>query len=736
MKITRYGSLLAAAFLLHAATSFAQPSPQAGAAGQAPAQPAAAAAASPEPGDTAGNIADFTLRGTSFTDGSDEARFMRYRDLRNGGTLDFLRFAKSTDTQMYGVQADHLGYRDTRVSAAINSFGRVKAAFEFNQIPLFFSDTTKTSFSQETGSPNILRLPDSIQSNMQNLPAAQKATFYSSLDAQATPFDLRLKRSIADFKATYSATKSIDFNIALRSTAKEGNQPWAGTFGFSDAVELPAPIDTRTTDLGLGLEWANGRGSARVGYDGSFFRNTLDTLVWDNPLRITDSPTAGPLQGRMSIWPNSTLNTGSVSGLLNLPGRSRATAYISVGNWTQDNPLIPFTVNSALPVISLSRPTSDAKARVTSMNYSFNSRPVEDVSFTARYRTYDFDNRTPVFGVTQTVAYDTSVAPFAEGGTSPYSLDRKTFDADVSYTPYRFTAFRAGYTREKIEQTFRSFDTTTEDVVRLSADATGITWMTVRAVYEHGRRVGAGFDEQALDDIGEQTSLRQFDISDRTSNRVSLILQVTPASAFSINGLVSAGNEDRGAGVFGLRSNDNQGYQIGFDYVPKPSVSLGASYEWERYTSLQASRQANPGVQFDDPTRDWTTHGDDTASTFNASLDLIKLLRKTDVRMAYDLSHARSLYIYGIPPNSTLAPPVQLPAVVNELQRATVDVRYHFTKHVGAGVVYWYDKYTVNDFAMNPQTLNTIAQPSFLMIGYMYRPYTANTFSGRFTYYW
>jgi hypothetical protein len=186
--------------------------------------------------------------------------------------------------------------------------------------------------------------------------------------------------------------------------------------------------------------------------------------------------------------------------------------------------------------------------------------------------------------------------------------------------------------------------------------------------------------------------------------------------------------------VFGLRSNDNQGYQIVFDYVPNPSVSLGASYEWEKYTPLQASRQANPGVQFDDPTRDWTTHADDTASTLNASLDLIKLLRKTDIRMAYDLSHARSLYIYGIPPNSTLAPPVQLPPVVNELQRATVDVRYHFTKHVGAGVVYWYDKYTVNDFAMNPQTLNTIAQPSFLMIGYIYRPYPANTFSGRFTY--
>ena len=64
------------------------------------------------------------------------------------------------------------------------------------------------------------------------------------------------------------------------------------------------------------------------------------------------------------------------------------------------------------------------------------------------------------------------------------------------------------------------------------------------------------------------------------------------------------------------------------------------------------------------------------------------------------MSHAESLYVYGLAPNTTLAPVVQLPAVVNELQRATVDVRYHFTSHFGAGLVYWYDKYAVNDFAL------------------------------------
>ena len=80
-----------------------------------------------------------------------------------------------------------------------------------------------------------------------------------------------------------------------------------------------------------------------------------------------------------------------------------------------------------------------------------------------------------------------------------------------------------------MEETFRTFDTTTENTARVSADLTGISWLSIRAVYEHGKRVGSGFDEQALDDIGEQVSLRQFDISNRDTDRFSTIVQVMPA---------------------------------------------------------------------------------------------------------------------------------------------------------------------------------------------------------------
>jgi MtrB/PioB family decaheme-associated outer membrane protein len=689
--------------------------------------PAAATVGVPDLGSS--NFIDFGLRGTVFADDSDQARFQRYRDLRNGPTVDLFRLSRATDTRAVTVQADHLGYRDQRYSASYNNYGKLKASFEWNQIPLFYSQDTATLYA--SGSPGVLRIDDVVQASLEN----RTATLAEAVGG-AQPFDLRHSRDVLNLNLTYSATDVLDWTVLFRSTSKTGNQPWAGPFGFSNAVELAVPIDTRTTELGTALEWANRHGMARLGYDGSFFRNSISTLTWDNPLRLTDSATAGSSQGRMALWPDSNMNAANATAMLNLPWRSRATAYLSVGSWTQNDQLIPFTVNSALPIIPVERATAEAEARVTAMTYSFTSKPSRPLWFSARYRSYDFDNRTPLLNVPSTVAYDASIGSFAGASTSPHSFTRRTFDADASLTPTRHAAFGIGYTREQVDQTFRSFDTTSEDAVRISADATGLNWLIVRAVYEHRKRVGSGFDEQALDDIGEQISLRQFDIADRNSDRFSGIVQITVVSALSFNAMASVGREDRSPSGFGLRSNNNHAYSAGADYVPGDTVSLGIAYTYEQYDALQASRQANPGVQFDDPTRDWTTDSADRAHTVTASMDVLKLWAKTDVRVAYDFSHAMSQYVYGLAPNSTLAPVVQLPKVINAFQRATADVRYYLTRHLAASGSLWFDRYRVDDFALDSKTLATLAQPSFVVLGSLYRPYTASTITGRLTYLW
>jgi MtrB/PioB family decaheme-associated outer membrane protein len=723
-------------------------------AGGAAAQNGAPPAAQPDVAKTTGgslaefpllNQIDIGLRGTSYGSDSDPARYQRYRDLRDGGTVDRFRLFKDTNEYRYALQADHIGYRDQRFSGSYTNFGKVKASFEWNQIPLFYSQDTRTLY--DTSTPGTLQLNDSIQSGIQN----KTLTLANALNG-ASAFDLRTRRDIANGNLIYSVTPNVDLAFTLRNTQKQGGYPWGGSFGIGGAIatELPVPVDHRTTDLGTSLEYSNDRGYARLAYDGSFFRNNVTTMVWDNPSRVTDSPTAGPAQGRMALWPNTDMNSVSASGGLKLPGHSRASAYISLGNLSNNAALLPFTINTALVSPPLDRSTADVTARVTAMNYLFTSRPVNTVWFSARYRQYEFDNRTVPFEIRNSVNYDTTIVALNKE-SEPFSQTRHTFDADATYSPIRHVGFRAGYTREDVDRTYRIVEKTTEDIGRASVDLTGLSWLSLRGVFEHSKRRGTPVDGLELLSIGEQPTLRQYDISDRDQDRFSTIIMVTPVSQFSVNTTVSFGRQEYPGTNFGLRNNDNHVYSLGFDYVPADKVSMGLTYGFEKYTALQASRTASPlpantvaflndpTQQWNDPRRDWTDDSADRVHTVDASIDLLKLITKTDVKVAYSFSRAESTYTYGLAPSTVIAAPVQLSPVMNELQRATVDGRYFVTRHFALGAVYWFDKYKVDDFALSP--VSSLAQPAtatpaLMMLGYFYRPYTANTVMGRITYLW
>jgi MtrB/PioB family decaheme-associated outer membrane protein len=691
------------------------------------------------------NQIDLGVRGTAFGPGSDISRYQRYRDLRDGAVLDRLRVSKDTDVFRYNLQADNVGYRDQRYSATYQNFGKVKASFEWNQIPLYYSQTTSTLYDQS--SPGLLTMSDAVQSGIQN-----KTTTLNTALLGATAFDLRTQRDVASFAMTYSATPNVDLNVTFRNTQKTGAYPWGGSFGISGAVatELPVPVDHRTTDVGTYVEYANDRGFARFGYDGSFFHNNVSTLVWDNPMRATDSPTAGPVQGRIALWPNTEMNTLSASGGLNLPGRSHATAFLSVAGLTNNNPLLPYTINTALASPALARPNSDVKARVTAMNYTFTSRPVTSLWFSARYRQYEVDNQTVPFETTNSVNYDTAIVALNQA-SEPFGSIRHTFDADATYSPFRYVGFRAGYTREDIDRTYRIVEKTTEDIGRVSVDLTGLGWMTVRGVFEHSKRTGSPVDQLELLSIGEQPTLRQYDISDRDQNRFNAIVTLLPVSQFSINGTAGVGSVDYPGTNFGLRSGDSRFYSIGFDYVPADKVSLGLNYGWEKFSALEASRSANPlpantpiwlldpTQQFNDPRRDWTDSSADHTDTITGSMDLIKLIPRIDIKLAFDYSRSESTYTYGLAPNTVLPTPVPLTPVVNELQRGTLDGRYFLTRRLALGLVYWYDRYRVDDFALSP--VASLAQPAtgtptLMMLGYFYAPYSANTVMARMTYLW
>src|SRR4051812_19457950 len=68
----------------------------------------------------AGGRVDVGFRGTAFSDDSDEARYQRYRDLRNGPFIEAFSWGASDARRYWDVRSTHVGYRDQQYAANFN----------------------------------------------------------------------------------------------------------------------------------------------------------------------------------------------------------------------------------------------------------------------------------------------------------------------------------------------------------------------------------------------------------------------------------------------------------------------------------------------------------------------------------------------------------------------------------------------------------------------------------------
>jgi MtrB/PioB family decaheme-associated outer membrane protein len=701
---------------------------------------------------------DFGVRGTNLS--GDGARFERYRDLGNGLFVDSLNIDHQTNGWFSDLRGAHLGGLDQRLTGHLVRPGKLKIYGQWDQIPMLFSRTTQTMFV--TTAPGVLRIPDLIQSTVQATPS-QITTMVQQFDR---PFTLQLRRHVAEGGFEYMANRDLTIHLNIRNTDKQGAIPYGGSFGHSSFVETPAPVEHNLLDVDAGGEYVRGHALARVGYTASIFHNDITSFIFDNPYRLTDT-TSAPSAGRSSLPPSSTFNDVNAMFRYTLPRRTVVMAYVSVGSLKDAGaPIMPNTINSATTgLLPLDRTTVEGAARTKGVNFNFSSKPVAYLAVNVKYKLFDYDNRTPVFNMTQRIAYDnapSAIAATAPVESEPFGVKRHSFDADVTVTRGALANAGAGFSRIVEDRTFRLFSSTTENTARAVFDAVSTRWFTVRTKFEHSTKRGV-LDEEVFNDMtglpacaptnptacAEQPGMRHFDIADRDRNRFTVLGSVTPRSSIGLRASAATGHDNYLNSTFGLLDNKHRIYSAGIDLMPSERVIADFSYSFEKYDALSRSRQANPTVDFFDPARNWSTNGADRVHSVIGSLDFTKIHDKVDLRFSVDYNRARSLYVYGTGPiadrtlpeetdvvASTLPPPTQLPLVKSETLRGTFDLMYSLTDRISVGFSYWYDQYRVTDFTLDAQANPTLDKGNALLLGYIYRPYTANTCWGRILYRW
>jgi hypothetical protein len=377
---------------------------------------------------------DFGFRATDI-DG-DAARFQRFRDWRDGAFLSRFNFERERNDWAFSAEAYNVGYRDQRFVGDFQKFAKVKASFLWDQVPLYMSADSRSLFTHSGG--GNLTIPSAVRTGI-----ATGTSTLAAAQSGLTSFDLRNRRDTGAFNFVYSGSRELDLTFNLKSVRREGATLMNGTLGTPGGrtYELAVPLDHRSTDVTMQVEWANQKRRFSAGYTGSWFDNQIPTITWDNPFSVRDAASA-PAQGRMAVFPNSTAHAVNTAGSVRLPGRSRANAFVSVGTWRQNETLLPPTSNTALAAPGLSRTTADAEARIVAMNYGFTSRPSKYIGVNARYRFYDYGNRTPEFSTTSMVVSDLSLG--AAQHSSPASFNRQNFDVDVILEPVAFATLTVG----------------------------------------------------------------------------------------------------------------------------------------------------------------------------------------------------------------------------------------------------------------------------------------------------
>jgi MtrB/PioB family decaheme-associated outer membrane protein len=590
---------------------------------------------------------------------TESSKFEEYREVPDGALLSFFGLSSVTDGGRYVITGEDVGQRDARytIEAERGDFG---INVVYDQIPHQFGNDARTLL-QET-SRGRFEISDTLQRSFQTSLEQQRALNPAGINfaflrdlvtpsfAAANTIDIGLVRKRGLLELSYRPGELWDWSGGENASAgtafgnaygvkvtyfqenRTGDRQAGTSFGFGNAVESPEPIDYVTRDVGVSAELPLRNGVLRGGIDYNDFDNKIPGLLFDNPFRVTDSTDAnayqspaavsilGSSRGQVALPPSNKAITATAGFLMKLPASSRLNADVALSRWSQNEALLPYTVNTSITSpLNASDPASlpvssfDGKITTFTGGLTFASRPLPKLGINARYRLYDMDNQSARVQIPGYVRFD-AVWEDIPRISVPYEYSTQRGDLAVTYDLGPVT-LEGGFRHDVTDRTFRETEQTTENAVRLAADFRPLKWVAVRTSYERGNRDYDHYDPERAEDAsfvvpGPLTNLpelRRYDQAAKNLDRVSALVQMTPFDGnlgVTLQFLQSTDDYDDKSD-FGLLKSDSRSWTVEADYAPADRWSVYAFYSNESYDTFQRGRQsgATPSTN---PLDDWT----------------------------------------------------------------------------------------------------------------------------------
>ena len=431
---------------------------------------------------------------------------------------------------------------------------------------------------------------------------------------------------------------------------------------------MPEPIDYDIDDAELAGEWNTDRTGVRFGYRHSTFKNDVSTLYWDNPFRLvggTDSsayssPGSGSINGSATgfadLWPDNEANLVFVNGRAELGGNWFVQGNLSYNVMTQDDPLLPYTLNTAIKGIGFNEeifdptkvenlPTRNADMEVDVMNVvaKAGTKFGDNVDLTFNYRLYDYDNQSRRVSFPGYVRFH---AVWEDIGriTVPFSYTRQDIGAELGWDVAKATRVGFSYNLQSWDREFREVDSSDEDVFKLTFDTQPSSKWGVRASYEFGDRTIDEYLVEAQEEsfihpegINNIPTLRKFDEAARDYDQYNVQATFLPAEAWNFFFGVTGRNEDYNESEFGLLEDEVLQYNAEIGYTPGEKLTFYLFGHRADRDAFQKARQsgATPSTN---PLDDWSVAFNEVTDTWGLGFTSKLAAWTTDISAQYSKS--------------------------------------------------------------------------------------------------
>jgi MtrB/PioB family decaheme-associated outer membrane protein len=643
-------------------------------------------------------IAGGQLGYRSFSDeplGIARAKLEEYKAIPTGPVLlDFLLGYTAGDSiSVFQANGTNLGQRDQTLRLRGNSPGLYDLQARWDRVPHTFSTNARSLGSEP--SQGVFVLPN---------PRPDTAA-WNGTSPYLSP--VRTLWNAVKGAAAYTPSSRWDLRAEYTNIGKTGNRPMGMAFGSpgNNLREILEPIDQTMHDVKLTESYSTRRFQVVGMYDLSLFRNRFTSAISDNPLVVTDQATAGSSRGRTALAPSNHAQTGVLNAAVSLPRRTRITASGSYSLWSQDEPFIPVTINSAItsPLISQIPKSLGGRSGTSAFNLSGVTRPLTPLTLSLRFRTFSFRDKVDVEEMPVLIVNDRSIAAAEERDNLPFT--KRNTDAGASWRLTRLPlTFSAGYGWETWKRSeARNVADLRETSPRVAMDLGLFDRVTLNASYTTGRRrIHGEYIQNTPNDLPLH---RRFDQANRDRERTNLLATVTPIDQLILSGTWAVGHDEYPDSPYGLQSDRSNLEGGDISWVPTRRLSVTAGLTREVFHTRLRSRYRATG-QLDNLTYDWVANNNDVVRTASAGFKATLLPDRLEAGGRFDWSSARFLMATFNPTTPTGGTAAQnfaatasdLPLVTQKYQPMSLFATYLVMSDWGLTVRYDTERWAQNDF--------------------------------------